>query len=239
MQNFFVPAGSMDGVRVVLSGDEYHHATRSCRVCPGDRIGVTDGRGRRVEARIEAIDRSSLTACVERDVSGRGEPSVEITLALALVKPARFEIAVEKCTELGVRKIVPLAVERCEREGARLNPDRLRRIAREAAKQSGRSWIPEILPPAGLDTVCGHPGLLLAALQESGTGITRELAGARTAAGLTILIGPEGDFTVAERALMAGCGVIPVSLGGLTLRAETAAVTAVALTVAALTESTP
>jgi len=219
---------------VILTGDEYHHATRACRVRIGDRMGVTDGRGRRVEARIVEIDRTTLQAQVVRDLSGRGEPPADITLALALIKPARFETAVEKCTELGVRRIVPLLLKRCERENTRLNPDRVRRIVLEAVKQSGRSWIPEIESPQELEPVCRRGGLLLAALQEAEQGIAPTLLREQSAREITILIGPEGDFTPEERTLMTGCGVIPVSLGGLTLRAETAAIAATALTVAAL-----
>ncbi|MHB9031280.1 MAG: RsmE family RNA methyltransferase [Candidatus Latescibacterota bacterium] len=234
MQNFYTSPEQFLGDRVILTGDEYHHATRACRVRVGDLIGVTDGRGRRVEASIEDIDRTTLVAHLERDLSGRGEPPADITLALSLIKPARFETAVEKCTELGVRRIIPLAVKRCERENAKLNPDRLRRIVLESAKQSGRSWIPEIDSPVSLEPVCRRGGLLLAALLEAERGIDSALVREYSVKEITILIGPEGDFTPEERTLMSGCGVIPISLGGLTLRAETAAIAATALTVEAL-----
>ncbi len=234
MQNFYTPAENFRGDRVTLEGDEYFHATRACRVRPGDVIGVTDGRGRRVEARIVHIDRSALVASVEHDLSGQGEPVVEITLALALIKPARFEIAVEKCTELGVRRILPVIARRCERDSSRLNADRLRRIALEAAKQSGRSWVPEILPPDSLDSVCRSGELILAALLDAGRRITPELLRGGESGGVTLLIGPEGDFSEDERNTLREAGTVAVSLGGLTLRAETAAIVAMALTIEAL-----
>jgi 16S rRNA (uracil1498-N3)-methyltransferase len=89
MQNFYSPHELFDGLTVALAEDEYHHAVRTCRVRIGETIGVTDGCGRRVEARIETIDRNMLVARVTRDVSGCGESRT--ALALALVKPARFE----------------------------------------------------------------------------------------------------------------------------------------------------
>jgi len=234
MQNFYTPSEHFIGGRAILTGDERHHAARVCRVRIGDRIGVTDGRGRRMEACVEEIDRTNLVARFVRDLSGQGEPASDIALALALIKPARFETAVEKCTELGVRRFIPLMVKRCERESARLNPERLRRIALESAKQSGRSWIPEIESPAGLESVCRREGLRFAALQEAQeeavSGVIRE----HPRENITLLIGPEGDFTPEERSIMTQSGVKPISLGGLTLRAETAAIATTALVAAAL-----
>ena len=141
MQNFYTSKDNFTDKTVRLSGEEHHHATRSCRVKIGEIIGVTDGCGKRVYARIGVIDSQSLTAVIERDVSDVGEPDSEITVAISVIKPARFEIAVEKCTELGVRHFVPLLTERCEQDiSNRLKIERLSRIALEAAKQSGRSW---------------------------------------------------------------------------------------------------
>ena len=82
MQNFTADRLKFTDTTVILTGEEHHHATRSCRVRIGELIGVTDGFGKRVVARIEAIDSRTLTAVIERDVSGDGEPSLEITLIL-------------------------------------------------------------------------------------------------------------------------------------------------------------
>ena len=234
MQNFYTPPELFNGTVVTLVDDEYRHAVRSCRVRAGETIGVTDGCGRRVEARVEVIGRNALVANIVRDVSGCGEPRTDLTLALALIKPARFEIAVEKCTELGVRRIAPLAAERCEREAERLNPDRLRRIALEAAKQAGRSWITEITAVTDIESACRGGGALLAALKGAELRIGKVLARFHRAERVTVFIGPEGDFTLEETGLMAGLGVVPVNLGGLTLRAETAAIVATTLVMEAV-----
>ncbi|MDP2981863.1 MAG: RsmE family RNA methyltransferase [Candidatus Latescibacter sp.] len=228
MQNFFTfPECFIDGM-VRLTGEEYHHAARVCRVRVGEMIGVADGRGRRVEARIETITGSYLEARATRDVSGRGEPSREITLALSLIKPARFEIAVEKCTEFGVRRFIPLAVQRCEYSPARFNSVRLARIALEAAKQSGRSWLPDIAPVSGIE-VLSRPGHALLVASQKAQESLEDVLSHVTADKLILAVGPEGDFTPEEIASLGAQGALFFSLGGLTLRAETAAIAAVAL----------
>ncbi len=234
MQNFFAPPERLSGDTIILDGDEYRHAARVCRVRTGELIGITDGRGRRVEARVDTIGRDFLEAAMERDVSGLGEPTADITLALALIKPSRFEEAVEQCTELGVRRIVPVRMERCERESFRIRDDRLARIALEAAKQSARSWIPEIADTATIDEVCARPGFIIAAIPGSQGSIRDAAASAGTIREITVIIGPEGDFSPEENAFMTEHGAMPVSLGGLILRAETAAAVAVALVCDAL-----
>ncbi len=227
MQNFLT-VGTIGAETVELTGDEYHHATRACRVRVGEEIGVSDGCGRRVIARIEHIDHRIVRAPIINDVSGQGEPLFVLTLALAVIRPPLFELAVEKCTELGVREVVPIITERCVPGRDRhLKPDRLARIAREAAKQAARSFVPEIGDPVTLETfLCSLRVPTLAASLRADESIETALAGIFGARELACLIGPEGDFTNHECALMETAGIMPVSLGGLTLRSETAAIAA-------------
>ena len=237
MQNFFTDNVNFSIDTVTLTGEEHHHATRSCRVKTGELIGVTDGCGKRVEARIKAIDSSTLTAVIERDVSGFGEPAVEIAVALSIIKPARFELAVEKCTELGARRFIPVISQRCMVKPGRISTERLRRIAREAAKQAGRSWIPKIVEPVNLSGLNApiHCRLLVAAMNAEGD-IGNVFLQVCRAASLTIVIGPEGDLTADEfKFLTQKKDALPFSLGGLTLRSETAAIVATA-NVAALSK---
>jgi len=230
MQNFYAPPDAFSAEEVTLTGDEYFHAARSCRVRPGEIVGVTDGRGRRVEARIASIDHERLTAEILRDVSGIGEPAVAATVALALIQPSRFEFAVEKCTELGARRFVPVVAERCTVKPGRLKPDRLRTIALAAMKQAGRSWLPEIAEPAPLREVLSYArGTVLAALRNADRRIGEVVGTGPPMKAATLLVGPEGDFTDDERAFLIEGGAVPVSLGGLTLRSETAAVAGVSI----------
>ena len=231
MQNFITDRTQFTDTTVTLTGAEHHHATRSCRVRTGELIGVTDGCGKRVEARIEAIDGKMLTAVIERDVSGIGEPATEITIALALISPARFEAAVEKCSELGVRRFAPVIARRCTVNPGRFKLDRLKRIAIVAAKQSGRSYIPEIVEPAPIQSLQdGAWGQVLSARKGAASSLESALHGCTTER-IALVIGPEGDFTDEEMAILSGIGARFFSLGGLILRSETAAIAATALVV--------
>ena len=231
MQNFIADSSQFTETAVTLTSEEHHHASRSCRVRIGELIGVADGFGKRVVARIKAIDSRMLTAVIERDVSGDGEPSLEITVALALISPARYETAVEKCTELGARRFVPVIAQRCTVKPVRLKLDRLERIAVEAAKQSGRSYIPEIGKPVPVKALkTGEWGQVLAALKDTDTSLESALQGCTTGK-IAFVIGPEGGFTDEERAMLLENGGRFFSLGGLTLRSETAVIAATALAV--------
>jgi len=229
-QTFHAPKEAFNLTTVTLTGDEYRHATRSCRVRIGETIAVTDGCGRRVEAEISAIDARKLTAEITRDVSGYGEPPLIITVALAVIRPSRFETAVEKCTELGARAFIPVIAQRCETAPERLNPDRLRKIAFESAKQAGRSWVPEMKKPTMISDLSGRAeGIVLVAVKSAEHDMVAALKPVRPGSNISLLVGPEGDFTDEEYDMLLKAGALPVSLGGLTLRAETAAITATAL----------
>ncbi len=231
MQNFYTSKENFTNKTVLLTGEEHHHATRSCRVKVGEIIGITDGCGKRVHARIKKIDNQSLYAVIERDVSGLGEPDSEIILALSVIKPARFETAVEKCTELGVRYFITLLAERCEKNiSNRLKVSRLNRIVLESVKQSGRSWVPEIFQPINLMDFLKKPlGLVLTASQKSNKSLEEIRSFIVENNKITVIIGPEGDFTDKEYDTMTESGVIPFSMGELTLRTETAGIAAITL----------
>ena len=230
MQNFFTESSCFTETKVTLTGEEHHHATRSCRVKTGEIICVTDGCGKRVEARIQSIDSTSLTAEIVRDLSGIGEPAADITVALAVINPARFEIAVEKCTELGVRRIIPVEARRCTVKPDRLKLDRLRRIACSAAKQSGRSRVPDILYPVRMDEFAAQAVFpVMAAWKDAEYDFEKAFMKVEDKTEITIIIGPEGDFTEQEFGLLKKKWGVFFSLGGLTLRSETAAITAAAL----------
>ncbi len=170
---------------------------------------------------------------IEQDVSGIGEPEIEITLALSVIKPARFETAIEKCTELGVRQFIPILAKQCEPNSLqRLKINRLGKITREAAKQSGRSWIPHISSPCALaDFLERADGLILAASQKADKHIQSLSDRLKESRKILLVIGPEGDFADDEYRAMDEAGAVLFSMGELILRTETAAITATALVV--------
>lgn len=202
-----------DVERPVLDGGDRHHLATVLRLRPGDPLTVADGAGRWRPCRFGP------------DLDPRGEVEVEarrvppVTVAFAPVKGDRPEWVVQKLTELGVDRIVPFAaarsVVRWEGERAQRQVARLRRVAREAAMQSHRAWLPEVAPVATFAEVAAMPGAALA-----------ERAGGPPSLGRpVVLVGPEGGWSEEERA----AGPPGMALGDLVLRAETAAVAAGAL----------
>ncbi|HEY3144570.1 MAG TPA: RsmE family RNA methyltransferase [Acidimicrobiales bacterium] len=198
-----------------LSEDDHRHLSRVLRLAPGDEVTVADGHGRWRPCR--------LTAGVELEPIGdpvadpRPEPT--LTVAFALVKGERPELVVQKLTELGVDRIVPFvaarSVVRWDEAKSERNVRRLATIAREAAMQSRRTWLPVVAPVADFAAVAALPGAALA--DPSGTPLRLSTP--------TVLVGPEGGWSHSER----NVALPVVRLGEHVLRAETAALTAGAL----------
>jgi 16S rRNA (uracil1498-N3)-methyltransferase len=182
---------------------------------------VTEARGERVVFRtIDPLDSPP--------------PPVRITLIAAIVKFDRFEWMVEKATELGVERILPMEAARTEKglfEASRKRAERWRRIARESSQQSRRVSVPEILPAASFETCVAEPADYRYFLEESvAPPILKVLPASRNAADhVAAMLGPEGGWTDAERRMAAAAGWLPVSLGPLVLRAETAAAAVLAV----------
>ena len=199
---------------------------------PGDELEVFDGSGRIAAARVTSVDRKTVHVSLSapRRVP---PPAVSIHLYQALPKTGKMEWIVQKSTELGARRIVPLrcahAVPRWSGEQAARKVERWRSIARNAARQCGSAWIPEIAAVAELADVVGAtdvPGvMLLADLQPQARPLKEVLAGLRSTppASVGLVVGPEGDFSAAETDQMTSAGYIPVHLGPRVLRTETAA----------------
>lgn len=201
--------------RPTLSPADRHHLERVRRVRTGDPVVVSDGAGRWRDGTLGGAGTVDVTGEVQVDE----RPSPSITVAFALTKGERPELAVQKLTELGVDVIVPFtaarSVVRWDAQRADGNVERLRRVAREAAMQCRRSWLPEVTPLGTFATVRALPD---AALADAGGGppsLDRP----------TVLVGPEGGWDDEERA----CGLPTVGLGQHVLRAETAAMAAAAL----------
>lgn len=206
-----------------------HYLHDVLRLEPGAAVEVFDGRGGLYDGRIEpGFERLALGA--RRDAPAGGAP---ITLAFALSKGEKVDLVVQKATELGVARIVPWAAERSvvrlEPERAEERTKRWRRIAEEAARQCGRADVPELRPPATLAELVAElpPGFLLATFH-GGEG-SRPIGQLPAAAGVVAVIGPEGGLAPPELGTLERAGAVRASLGPRTLRAETAAIAAVAL----------
>ncbi len=225
----------MDSIRggaAELRGDEARHLTRVLRVEPGQRFEISDNQQAYLAQITEARGERVVFEVIE---ALPPVPSpVSITLCASLIKFDRFEWIVEKATELGVDRILPVEATRTEKglfEASRKRRERWQRIARESSQQARRVRLPEILPAvrleACLEVAAAHRYFLDESLAPP---LLREIPSERadTAA---VLIGPEGGWTDAERQLAVSAAWQPVSLGPLVLRAETAACAALAVVV--------
>jgi 16S rRNA (uracil1498-N3)-methyltransferase len=215
---------------IVPTRGQIHYLLSVMRLGLGDEVRLFNGRDGEWRARlVESSKRDCqllCEACERRQTSGP-----DLDLLVALVKRSRLETIVEKAAELGARRVRPLITERTNAD--RTNLARLAAIASEGAEQTGRMDVPEILQPQDLGGVLagwsGERRLMFCDEGGEAAPVTQALAGAAGGA-WAILIGPEGGFSAAERArIRAVPGVLPVSLGPRILRADTAAIAAMAL----------
>jgi 16S rRNA (uracil1498-N3)-methyltransferase len=229
-RRFFVSA-IRDGT-AELRGDDARHLTRSLRAQAGQRYEITDNRVAYL-AEIVAARGDRVVFRVIEPVESPALPA-RIILCAALIKFDRFEWMVEKAAELGVESILPVEAARSEKglfEAARKRRERWERIARESSQQSRRVTAPEILPAARFEGALGTEADSRYFLEEAGAPPILQALPAHKAASdrVALLSGPEGGWTDAERSLAAAAGWRPVSLGPLVLRAETAAIAALAV----------
>src|SRR5258708_21342718 len=218
-----------------VGGDEAEHLTRVLRAEAGQRYEICDGARLYLAEIVEARKRSVRFRIVEE--LPVAEPAIRIALLMSLIKFERFEWMIEKATELGVETIVPVHADRSEKGlelAARKRVERWRKIARAAGQQSRRVRLPEILAPITvreaatasaqyrfyLEETPGSPLLLKAVLA---------LPERKPDETMAALVGPEGGWTDRERSQLVNGGWTPVSLGQQILRAETAAIAAVAI----------
>lgn len=208
---------------VLLEGKPAHYLGNVLRMGEGAELLLFDGESGEWRARIEGAAKKRLVLRVVEQVRP-AETLPPLTLAFAPVKRAPVEWLVEKATELGVARLLPVVTQRTVVE--RLNPERLAAIAIEAAEQCGRTRLPVIAPAVKLPALLEmHEGMLIFADETGGV----PMASAVAPGPATILIGPEGGFTPDERTAILAAGAKGVGLGPRILRAETAALAAVSL----------
>ncbi len=226
----YVTADLAEAVSVSLDASQAHHLKNVLRLAPGAPVSLFNGRDGEWRAVIEAFGKESGTARLEARTREQ-VPEPDLWLAFAPVKRARIDFLVEKATELGVSALQPVLTERTQVE--RVNLDRLRANVREAAEQTERLTLPDVREPLPLDRALARwPAerrLLLC--DESGTapGIASAL-GAEQPGVWGVLTGPEGGFTQRELDALRNLPfVCPVGLGPRVLRADTAALAALAV----------
>jgi 16S rRNA (uracil1498-N3)-methyltransferase len=226
--NSFTPPGTLESGLIVLSPEESHHLARVLRVEAGQELTLFDGQGTRAEGIVDAVSKKEVTVRIAtREMIP--PPAVEITLIQAVCKPDRFELILQKATELGIRRIQPVisthTVNRSKEPEKQL--ERWQTIVRNAAQQCGTAWMPELLPLQKFSSMTPDADVIFIGSLHPNAKPFREVfqsldkSKIKTAA---LLIGPEGDFTAEEVNAAVAAGAIPVTFGKQILRTETAAI---------------
>jgi 16S rRNA (uracil1498-N3)-methyltransferase len=231
LPRLFVRTPLMDGVRVDLNAGQANYLGNVMRLGEGAELLVFDGSSGEWLGRIEDAGKKRMTLSVERKTR-EAETIPDVWLAFAPVKRAQTDWLVEKATELGAARLIPVMTQRTVAERVKL--ERLEAIAIEAAEQCGRTVLPVIAEPVPLARLLAErdPARTLYFADERGGGRAADIF---TEGPAIILTGPEGGFTDQERiAVRAAENAAPISLGPRILRAETAALTALAAWMAAV-----
>tara|TARA_B100000315_G_scaffold74429_1_gene68160 strand:+ start:751 stop:1458 length:708 start_codon:yes stop_codon:yes gene_type:complete len=216
---FYVNPEKIIGDSFSLDKDESKHAIQVLRKKVGDKICLINGIGTGYFVVIDSVEKNQVFGSIKETIPELGENRVSLGLAPALIKRDRFELILEKATELGVNDIYPLALDRCVKKT--LNYDRSVKIVTAASKQCRRSRFPTLHEPLNMESFLEmRDGKILSGLMGTHKSLTQlNLVSERP---ITVIIGPEGDFTKKEIEIMKGKGVVFFHLGERRLRAETA-----------------
>jgi len=240
-RRFYAPPSSFEheGKSVILPPEEARHLRDVLRLAPGNPAFVFDGEGNEYECSITDVRRDYARLAVVSKVSPKSpESALKLTLAVSLLKGDKFDLVVQKATELGVQAILPIETRyadirlKDDRDGERRRA-RWQRIALEAAKQSGRATVPKVSGPSDLAelferNIIGDETRFMFA-ERLGDSFAEAIRGIATPKSVVALVGSEGGWAVEELQQARHSEWRIVTLGGRTLRAETAAITVTAL----------
>jgi len=237
MARFFLPRKNIQDKRGTVEGQELAHLKRVLRLGAGDHITIFDETGWEHEAVIRSFHAAQAEIEILRSYQAGRESSLEVTLGLGLTRGEKMDLVVEKATELGVHTIAPFVstytVPKLDERKFARRAERWRKIALSAAKQSGRTRIPEILALCGFEQLVKQAGperlKLLFWERETRRTLTQVHSLQPDVRSVLLVIGPEGGLTDEEAALARQHEFRSVQLAPRILRAETAAVTAMSL----------
>ncbi|MFH1552535.1 MAG: 16S rRNA (uracil(1498)-N(3))-methyltransferase [Candidatus Omnitrophota bacterium] len=231
MSRFYVPKENVRKDEITIEGEEAHHVLDVMRMQGGDKVVVFDGTGREYTGFIKEINRRFKKIIVEivRTEKPPAESIPEITLAQAIPKKGKMDYIIEKATELGVSRVVPLVsdrtVVRFDDAGCRRKVQRWQKKAVEASKQCGRASVPKIDKVTSFSEMVSrldrYDLVLLACLTDKTVPIKKSLTGFESGK-ILVFIGPEGDFTPKEIQMASVDNCKQVSLGKRVLKSDTA-----------------
>lgn len=237
MPRFFVAKRNIGDNKGILTGQELDHLRRVLRLRQGDRVTLFDDEGWEHEGVVRSLAEQVAEIEILNSAQPGRESSLDVTLAQALGKGEKMDLVVEKATELGVRTIVPFlsarTIPRLDGKKIERRRERWQRIALSAAKQSGRTRIPEVLALSDFDELVLRSWPCQSKLLFWEDEPQRTLAQVREAKAsldsLLLMIGPEGGFSPEEVAQAVSHGFEPIRLGKRILRTETAALAALSV----------
>jgi 16S rRNA (uracil1498-N3)-methyltransferase len=229
MRRFYATPDSFDGTTVRLDENESRHLHSVLRLKAGDEISLFDGEGNEYRSRVgSAAKKDSILEILDKVVPAAPESPLRIMLAAALMKGDKTDLCIQKAVELGVAEFIPLITARTEKLPRNIEKQmsRWRRIALDATKQCGRAWLMKVREPLTLsDLIDSTAGEYLFFSERSGGKLPKAISSS-----VTVAVGPEGGWEDSEIALIStNQKVRLITLGGRTLRAETAAIAATAI----------
>lgn len=237
MHRFFVDSAQISGEVVTISGEDLKHIKNVLRLKKGEEVSICDGEENDYVAVIESIDSQEVQLSIVDSFKSKGEAPIKLKLYQGLPKGDKMELIVQKCTELGVSEIVPMATKRAvvklsDEKKISKKLERWQKIAEEAAKQSKRGRIPLVNRLVTLKEAVSELGegelALMLYESESENSLKKALRGygGKT---VSVFVGPEGGFEESEAEILKDAGAKVVSLGNRILRTETAGLAASAV----------
>lgn len=231
MPKFFTSHENIKGNTIIIDSEDAAHITKVLRLGREDIITVCDGKGTDYIVKISEIESNRIICDVEDKKKCETESELEVTLYQGLPKGSKMDYIIQKTTELGIKRIVPVAMSRCvvkleNKKAEEKKQQRWQKIAAEAAKQSGRGIIPEVAMPVTLDRAIEElksKDLAFAPYEcEENNRIRDVLTSETDIKSAGFIIGPEGGFDLTEIEKIKESGIKPVTLGKRILRTETA-----------------
>lgn len=223
MQRFFVPSASVQGERVAFTEAQAHQMARVLRLRSGAQVVALDGMGMQFTVQLDTVTAVQASGAILSSEPATGEPRVKLTLYQALLKGDRWDYVLQKGTEAGIARFVPVIARRCiaQPEGSARHA-RWQRIVTEAAEQSERGILPHLDEPMPLEAALRQAGGLRLFAYERGVTPLRTALARRRPAEVSVFVGPEGGFEREEAAAAGAAGAQVISMGPRILRAETA-----------------